>query len=98
MHQVVPAAVLFYRQHPISEEQVLDALRRQGKDLGKLSPQDLYHWDQDHYGGLAAVEALTRRAGISYETFASASSGRLLHQHDLVAELLQTADVVAAEP
>jgi sarcosine/dimethylglycine N-methyltransferase len=68
MHQVVPAAVLFYRQHPISEEQVLDALRRQGKDLGRLSPQDLYHWDQDHYGGLAAVETLTRRAGISAES------------------------------
>jgi ubiquinone/menaquinone biosynthesis C-methylase UbiE len=68
MDRSVPAAVLFYRQHPISEEQVLDALRRQGKDLGTLSPQDLYHWDQDHYGGLAAVEALTRRAGISAES------------------------------
>jgi ubiquinone/menaquinone biosynthesis C-methylase UbiE len=59
---------LFYRQHPISEEQVLEALRRQGKDLEKLSPEDLYEWDQDHYGGLAAVEALTRRAGISGES------------------------------
>ena len=68
MHRVVPSAILFYRQHPISEDQVLDALRRQGKDLGKLFPQDLYHWDQDHYGGLAAVEALTRRAGISAES------------------------------
>src|SRR3989454_11228644 len=68
MHRVVPSAILFYRQHPISEDQVLDALRRQGKDLGKLFPQDLYHWDQDHYGGLAAVEALTRRAGISADS------------------------------
>src|SRR5712691_3643292 len=68
MYRAVPSAILFYRQHPISEDQVLDALRRQGKDLGKLSPQDLYHWDQDHYGGLAAVEALTRRAGISAES------------------------------
>src|SRR5438445_10202199 len=68
MNHIVPAAELFYRQHPISEEQVLDALRRQGKDLGKLSPEDLYEWDQDHYGGLAAVEALTRRAGISAES------------------------------
>src|SRR5688572_22068855 len=32
----------------------------------------------------------------SYETFLS--SGRLLDEQDLVAELLQTADVVAAEP
>ena len=68
MDRAVPPAILFYREHPISEEQVLDALRRQGKDLGKLSLQDLYHWNQDHYGGLAAVEALTRRAGISAES------------------------------
>ncbi len=68
MDCAVPSAILLYRQHPISEDQVLDALRRQGKDLGKLSPQDLSHWDQDHYGGLAAVEALTRRADISAES------------------------------
>src|SRR5215813_9639818 len=65
MNRLASAAERFYRQHPISEEQVLDALRRQGKDLQRLSPNDLYEWDQDHYGGLAAVEALTRRAGIS---------------------------------
>src|SRR5207245_3554301 len=39
MNRVVPAAELFYRRHPISEEQVLDALRRQGKDPAKLSPK-----------------------------------------------------------
>src|SRR5213593_2222620 len=44
------------------------------------------------------VRASAGSGNVSYETFASASSGRLLHQHDLVAELLQTADVVAAEP
>src|ERR1700738_2729570 len=49
MHRVVAAAELFYRRHPISEAQVLDALRRQGKDPAKLSPEDLYEWDQDHY-------------------------------------------------
>ena len=68
MKRVAPAVELFYRRHPISEEQVLDALRRQGKDPAKLSPEDLYEWDQDHYGGLAAVEALTRRAGISADS------------------------------
>ncbi len=68
MNRAVSAAELFYRQHPISEDQVLDALRLQGKDLERLSPEDLYEWDQDHYGGLAAVEALTRRAAISAES------------------------------
>ena len=55
----------FYERHPISEAQVLEALRRQGK-VGALAPPDLYEWDQDHYGGLAAVDALARRADIGW--------------------------------
>ena len=54
----------FYSRHPISEGQIMDALRRQGKDLRRLLPEDLYSFDQDHYGGLEAVLALARRAGI----------------------------------
>ncbi len=54
----------FYNRHPISEGQIEDALRRLGKDLGRLRPEDLYEFDQDHYGGLEAVEALARRASI----------------------------------
>jgi len=54
----------FYSRHPISEGQIVDALQRQGKDLKRLAPEDLYDLDQDHYGGLEAVEALARRAGI----------------------------------
>jgi len=54
----------FYSRHPISEAQIVDALRRQGKDLKRLAPEDLYDLDQDHYGGLEAVETLGRRAGI----------------------------------
>jgi len=42
----------------------MDALRRQGKDLRRLLPEDLYDFDQDHYGGLESVLALARRAGI----------------------------------
>src|SRR5436305_1685890 len=62
----VPASsvVDFYNRHPISEGQVVDALRRLGKDLERLEPEDLYDLDQDHYGGLEAVEALARRARI----------------------------------
>jgi sarcosine/dimethylglycine N-methyltransferase len=59
------AAVLdFYDRHPISEDQILAALRRQGKDPTALTPEDLWGLDQDHYGGLEAVEALARRAQI----------------------------------
>ena len=54
----------FYDRHPISEAQVLAALARRGAGLDRLTPDDLHEWDQDHYGGLAAVEALARRAEI----------------------------------
>jgi len=64
MDRHVPAVVGFYSRHPISESQIVDALRRQGKDLERLEPEDLYDLDQDHYGGLGAVEALARWARI----------------------------------
>jgi SAM-dependent methyltransferase len=59
-------AIDFYDRHPISEAQVLDALRRAGVDPdGRLRADDLFPYDQDHYGGLGAVDALARRAGIT---------------------------------
>jgi sarcosine/dimethylglycine N-methyltransferase len=54
----------FYDEHPISEGGVLAALARLRQDLPRPTPDDLFAHDQDHYGGLAAVEALARRAGI----------------------------------
>jgi len=63
-----PAVIDFYNRHPINEAQILEALRRQGKDPRRLAPEDLYEWDQDHYGGLQAVEALARRAGIGAQS------------------------------
>jgi ubiquinone/menaquinone biosynthesis C-methylase UbiE len=56
----------FYDRHPISEQQVLAAVaRRRGGDLRHLAPDDLFEFDQDHYGGLRAVDELARRAGIT---------------------------------
>jgi sarcosine/dimethylglycine N-methyltransferase len=63
-----PAVIDFYNRHPINEAQILEALRRAGKDPRQLVPEDLYEWDQDHYGGLQAVEALARRAGIGTQS------------------------------
>lgn len=54
----------FYDDHPISVDQVLAALARAGRQGGRLGPEDLFPHDQDHYGGLAAVEVLARRAGV----------------------------------
>lgn len=55
----------FYDEHPINEDQILAALRRAGRDLDALAPEDLYPFDQDHYGGLAAVDALADRAALA---------------------------------
>ena len=54
----------FYDRHPISEQHVLDAARRR-RGLVPLTADDLFDFDQDHYGGLAAVDALAQRAGIT---------------------------------
>ncbi len=58
--------IAFYDRHPINAEQVLDAVRRQRSGArGPLTADDLFPFDQDHYGGLAAVDVLARRAGIT---------------------------------
>lgn len=55
----------FYDHHPINEARVLEALSRPGPAApGPVTADDLFEFDQDHYGGLAAVDALARRAGI----------------------------------
>ena len=56
----------FYDRHPISEAQVLAAVRRRRGVLAgaPLTADDLFDFDQDHYGGLAAVDTLARLAGI----------------------------------
>ena len=53
----------YYDGHPISEARVLAALAGQGL-TGSLTADDLFEFDQDHYGGLAAVDTLARRAGV----------------------------------
>jgi ubiquinone/menaquinone biosynthesis C-methylase UbiE len=67
MGSAVRDAVRFYDEHPISEAQVLAAVRRRRGALagGVLTADDLFDFDQDHYGGLAAVDALARLAGIA---------------------------------
>jgi sarcosine/dimethylglycine N-methyltransferase len=57
----------FYDRHPISEAQVLAAVRRRRGMLAEapLTADDLFDFDQDHYGGLAAVDSLARLAGIT---------------------------------
>lgn len=63
-----PPVVDFYDRHPINEAQILAALARRGKSPPSVQPEDLFEWDQDHYGGVSAVEALARRADIGPAT------------------------------
>ena len=59
----------FYDHHPISEAGVLAALARRGRGLPEgPTVDDLFEFDQDHYGGLAAVDALASRAGVGAQS------------------------------
>ena len=63
---------VFYNTHPISESQVLDKLAQTGADTSILTVELLQHHDQDHFGGLAATDALARHAKINQSTHALA--------------------------
>ncbi|MGH7312148.1 MAG: SAM-dependent methyltransferase, partial [Candidatus Rokuibacteriota bacterium] len=52
----------FYDRHPIDEDHVLSGAARRRGTLSGLHAEDLFEFDQDHYGGLSAVQALARRA------------------------------------
>jgi sarcosine/dimethylglycine N-methyltransferase len=54
----------FYDTHPISEQQILHDLARDGVALEGLTEDTLKNYDQDHFGGLHAVDVLAEKAGI----------------------------------
>jgi len=57
-------AVDFYSRHPISAAHILATLRAQRGHLDGVRPDELFALDQDHYGGLAANDALAAAAKI----------------------------------
>ncbi|MBV9559617.1 MAG: methyltransferase domain-containing protein [Bradyrhizobium sp.] len=60
----IRSAVDFYERHPISCAIILAKLAASRGHLDGLVPEELFPHDQDHYGGLAANDALAQRAGI----------------------------------
>ena len=56
--------VYFYDRHPISSDIILAKLRASRGHLDSLRPDELFPYDQDHYGGLAATDDLARGAQI----------------------------------
>jgi len=64
----VDRVVRFYETHPINEQQILHDLARDGVALEGLTEAVLQRYDQDHFGGLEAVDILARKAGIGPDT------------------------------
>jgi sarcosine/dimethylglycine N-methyltransferase len=58
------AVTRFYETHPINEQQILHDLARDGIALEGLTEDVLQRYDQDHFGGLEAVDILAEKAGI----------------------------------
>ena len=58
----------FYSRHPISRDQILAGVQASRGNLDSLAPPDLFAFDQDHYGGLAVVDALAERAHIGRDS------------------------------
>ena len=57
-------AIWFYTRHPISAAIILTKLRASRGHLDGVRPDELFSHDQDHYGGLAANDALAAAARI----------------------------------
>jgi ubiquinone/menaquinone biosynthesis C-methylase UbiE len=68
MKEDIRSAIDFYERHPISCEIILAKLKASRGHLDDLKPDDLFPHDQDHYGGLAANDALAERAQIGRGT------------------------------
>ena len=60
----IDSVVHFYETHPINEQQILHDLARDGVALDGLTEAGLQAYDQDHFGGLDAVDVLADKAGI----------------------------------
>ena len=58
MTSQIRSAIDFYDRHPISAQIILAKLVAARGTLEGLTPDDLFPHDQDHYGGLAANDAL----------------------------------------
>ena len=58
------SVIRFYETHPINEYEILEKLRADGIELETLTEETLKDYDQDHFGGLEAVDVLAEKAGI----------------------------------
>jgi ubiquinone/menaquinone biosynthesis C-methylase UbiE len=61
----VEKTTYFYTRHPISLDIILHKLKQLRGSIESVRPDELFDFDQDHYGGLAANDRLAREAMIS---------------------------------
>ena len=64
MKDNVDRTTFFYSRHPISADIILAKLQAARGHLDDVRPEELWPHDQDHYGALAANDALAEVAGI----------------------------------
>ena len=60
----IHSAIDFYERHPISAGIIVAKVKAARGGLDNVSPEQLFTHDQDHYGGLAANDALAALAKI----------------------------------
>lgn len=65
MTDTITSAIDFYEKHPISADIVIAKVRDARGNLDGVAPEDLYPFDQDHYGGLEANDALAAAAALA---------------------------------
>jgi sarcosine/dimethylglycine N-methyltransferase len=68
MGDATAQTLYFYDRHPISCDIILAKLRTSRGHLDDLRPDDLFPYDQDHYGGLAATDELAHGGQITSGT------------------------------
>ncbi|SDR64327.1 Methyltransferase domain-containing protein [Rhizobiales bacterium GAS113] len=62
------SAIDFYDRHPISAQIILAKLEAARGTLEGLRPEELFPYDQDHYGGITANDALAKCANVDAGT------------------------------
>lgn len=67
--------IAFYDTHPINEDEILAKLVARGVDIEHMTQEALADLDQDHYGGIAAIEALAVATGIASGSDGGSSDG-----------------------
>jgi sarcosine/dimethylglycine N-methyltransferase len=60
----IDAVTEFYETHPINEQQIIEKMQGDGVDLDDVTEDILQNYDQDHFGGVGANDALATLAGI----------------------------------